>query len=94
MLNCASLNPPAELKIKKKRKLGVRSKVLSYWRIGRAVGGAVGASRAVVDAGFIPYDYKLGKLVSCIPKLYIACGISGLFSIWRACATVKLSLQS
>ena len=68
----------AEVIVAGGRGLGAPENFTLAEALAKALGGAVGATRAVVDAGWYPYAAQIGQTGKTVsPKLYVALGISG-----------------
>jgi len=68
----------AEIIVSAGRGIGKKDNVPVIMALAKALGGELGASRPVVDAGWVEHSHQVGTTGQTVsPKLYVACGISG-----------------
>ncbi|ODM28101.1 hypothetical protein A7W90_08495 [Clostridium sp. Bc-iso-3] len=68
----------AEIIVSVGRGIGCPENIPVIENLAKILNGAIGATRAVVDLGWIDYSHQIGQTgKTVVPKIYIACGISG-----------------
>jgi electron transfer flavoprotein alpha subunit len=68
----------AEVIVSAGRGVGKKENIATIAALAKALGGQLGASRPVVDAGWLEHSHQVGTTGQTVaPKVYVACGISG-----------------
>lgn len=70
--------------------IGSKDNFSNIEALAKALDAQIGATRAVVDAGWLPADHQIGQTGSTVkPDVYIACGISGAVQHWVGVSEAK-----